>query len=175
MTRLFSMLRFTASSVALVFLLHSPCAHAFSQELQDEDLSAVSAGDGVSISFHLEWNANALTNVNLSDTSSISVGFYDDAAKRHTSLIFQGFGGILDMWNLSIDAKSGPASVGDYVEITLPNFMAFKQFGFRGLYAESYVGSTPPATPQEPLASYGRWLLNGSATVTGSAYIWPSK
>lgn len=157
---------------AVGLLAVASAAHASVEELTDDVLSSVSGEDGVTIMLHLEWNANALTSVDLSNSSSISVGFFDagaaDEANKHTYLTFQGFGGIVDMWSIHIDARTGPADVGDYVDITLPNLVAFKQFGFRSLYAQTN-------TTAEPSASYGKLLLNGSATVTGNMYIWPAK
>lgn len=172
MSKFFSMLR--SGLCALVFsgLACASAVHAAVEEVPDDALSVVTGEDGVSIILHLEWNANALTSVDLTDSSSISVTFYEHAQDRHTSLVFGGFGGILDMWALHIDARTGPAGVGDYVDVTLPTLVAFNQFGFRALYAQSYTGTEPAATPT---ASYGKWLLNGMATVTGNVYIWPAK
>ena len=178
MNKLSSMLR--AALFALVFTgsTHVPLAHAAVEEVADEDLSTVSGEDGVSISLHLEWNADALTSVDLTDSSSISITYYEHGATsdldRHTSMVFGGFGGILDMWALHIDARKGPAGVGDYVDVTLPTLVAFNQFGVRTVYAQSYSG-TDPATAPAPTVNYGKWLLNGAATVTGNVYIWPAK
>ncbi|MGE5451543.1 MAG: DUF6160 family protein [Acidobacteriota bacterium] len=169
-----SMLRFKLLALAVMAMAFSTMAQAAVEELPDDALSAVSGEDGVTIMLHLEWNANALTAVDLTNSSSISVGFYDADQSRHTSLVFQGFGGIMDLWALRIDARTGPAGVGDYVDITMPNLVAFKQFGFRALYAESYTGAEPTTMPK-PTSNYGKWLLDGSATVTGNVYIWPAK
>lgn len=153
----------------LVALLVIPfAAHSAVEELSDEALSEVSGADGVTIDLHLEWNANALTAVDLSKMSSISIGFYDAGSDQHTYLAFQGFGGVFDMWGLKIDAEAGPVGVGDVVNVTMPALVAFKDFGVRSVYATTDLNA-------EPKSSYGKWILNGAATVTGNVYVWPAK
>ena len=46
--------------------------------------------------------------------------------------------------------------------------MGFDHFGFQSLSAQNDKNAVPTY-------NYGQWLLNGSATVTGSVYIWPAK
>lgn len=143
-------------------------AHAGAQELADDDLSEVVGGDGVRIDLHLEWNTNGLASVNLDDVGLISVGFYDNTSKQHSYFTLNGIGGVADFFGLAIDARKGPADVGDYVDLTLPVIVAFKQFGFRAMSAQ-------PTITGSPTSSYGQWMLNGAANVTGNVYIWPAK
>lgn len=143
-------------------------AHANVQELADDDLSEVAGGDGVRIDLHLEWNTNGLASVDLNDVGLISVGFYDNTAKQHSYFTLNGIGGIADFFGLAIDARKGPIDVGDYVDVTLPVIVAFKQFGFRAMTAQ-------PTVTGSPTTSYGQWMLNGAANVTGNVYIWPAK
>lgn len=166
----FSKMARTLRLMSLTVAMGLSCGalHAHVEELADDDLSQVSGEDGVSISLHLEWNANALTAIDLSDLSTISVGFKDATSGANSYFMFHGVGGIVDIWDLHIDARSGPAGVGDYVDITLPSYVYFKQFGVRAVSAQS----DPNVLPK---ASYGQWLLNGSALVTGNVFIWPAK
>ncbi|HET8869903.1 MAG TPA: DUF6160 family protein [Aquabacterium sp.] len=154
--------------LTLALFCLSGSAHAAIEELPDDDLSQVSGSDGVTINLHLEWNANALNTVDLTKMSSISIGFYDATSDVHTYLAFQGFGGIVDFWGLRIDAEAGPVGVGDVINITMPGLIAFNQFGFRSMYAQTDLSV-------EPKSSYGKWIWNGAATVTGNVYIWPAK
>ncbi len=135
------------------------------EELHDEDLSAVTGSDGVRIDLHLEWHSNR-TEVDLS--SAISVGFYEAQRDLNTYIVMRGFGGVVDFWGMSIDARTGPADVGDYIDVTLPAYVGFDHFGFQSLSAQNDKNAVPTY-------NYGQWLLNGSATVTGNVYIWPAK
>lgn len=159
------------ASVRLLILAcacFSGVAQAAIEELPDDALSEVSGSDGVTINLHLEWNSNALSTVDLTKMSSISIGFYDATSNLHTYLAFQGFGGVVDFWGLRLDAESGPVGVGDVINITMPSLIAFNQFGFRSMYAQTDLSV-------EPKSSYGKWIWNGAATVTGNVYIWPAK
>lgn len=154
-------------------LLAASNAFAIDQ-LEDEDLSAVAGGDGVTIIVQLVWNANR-TELDLS--SKVSIGFKNvvpdpaDPIKtklNETYLVYGGFGGGMELIGLKIDALKGPPDVGDYVSVTLPSYIGFDQFGFQSM-------SVQTSKDAAPTASYGQWLLNGSAQVTGNVYIWPSK
>lgn len=147
-----------ALSLSLVGL-----SQAAVEEVADEDLSLVSAADGVTINFILQWNPNR-TEVDLA--SSVSIGFYEKS--QWTYWVMHGFGGVMEFWGLKIDARKGPADVGDYVEITMPAYVGFENFGVQAMS----VQNDPKVAPT---TSYGQWYLNGSATVTGSVYIWPAK
>ena len=142
-------------------------SHAYGavEELADEDLSTVSGGEGITINFILQWNPNR-TEIDLS--SKVSIGFYDKTADQKTFWIMNGFGGVIEFWGLKIDARTGPADVGDYVELTMPAYVGFENFGAQAV-------SVQTNDKIAPTTSYGQWYLNGSATVTGSVYIWPAK
>lgn len=143
-------------------------AHSAVEEVSDEALSEVSGAQGIEIQLHLELNLKSQTEVDISKMTSISLGFFDASKTQNTYLVFQGFGGIFDLWGLGIDAQAGPAGVGDVVNVTLPSLVTFKDFGLRALYATTDLNV-------QPTASYGKWILNGAATVTGNVYIWPAK
>ncbi|HET8869378.1 MAG TPA: DUF6160 family protein [Aquabacterium sp.] len=154
-----------AVAVAGACLSCAGSALAAVEELHDEDLSAVTGADGVRIDLHLEWRPNR-TEVELS--SAISVGFYEAQRDLNTFIVMRGFGGVVDFWGLAIDARAGPADVGDYIDVTLPAYVGFDHFGFQSLSAQNDKNAVPTY-------NYGQWLLNGSATVTGNVYIWPAK
>lgn len=143
-------------------------------EVEDEDLSAVAGGDGVTIIVQLVWNANR-TQLDLS--SKVSIGFKNvvpdpaDPVKtklNETYLVYGGFGGGMELIGLKIDALKGPPDIGDYVSVTLPSYIGFDQFGFQSMSVQASKDAVPSA-------SYGQWLLNGSAVVSGNVYIWPAK
>lgn len=157
-----------ARMVAAIALVVGFAGHASAavEEVADEDLSTVSGGEGITITFMLQWNPNR-TDIDLS--SKVSIGFVDTSAvAKETFLIMNGFGGGISFWGLKIDARTGPADVGDYVEVTMPAYVGFDNFGAQAVS----VQNDPKVAPT---SSYGQWYLNGSATVTGSVYIWPAK
>lgn len=145
-------------------------AQAAVEELADEVLSEVSASDGVTINFSLQWNPNR-TEVDLA--SSFSLTFTEHGVNTHW--VMHGFGGAMDMWGLKIDARKGPADVGDYVEVTMPAYIGFKDFGVQAMAVQTQAEKANEGAFAAPKASYGQWYWNGSATVTGSMYIWPAK
>lgn len=143
--------------------------HAAVEEVADEDLSEVSAAEGVTIIFNLQWNPNR-TEVDLA--SSFSLTFTQGGVNTHW--VMHGFGGAMDMWGLKIDARKGPADVGDYVEVTMPAYIGFKDFGVQAMSAQTQAEKLTDGF-SAPKTSYGQWYWNGSATMTGSMYIWPAK
>lgn len=153
------------------------------QEISDADLSDVSGADGVSINASLVWNSNR-TQYELS--SKVIIGFEkydaDGQNKTLTFLTFGGFGGVLDIFGLRIDSMKGPAAIGDYVDVTLPRFIGFEDFGFQSMSVQSVRRDKDFDSKQfktsdleSPRSSYGQWLYNGSAVMTGHVYIFPAK
>lgn len=152
------------------------------QEVTDADLSDVSGADGITVNASLVWNTNR-TQYELS--SKVLIGFErfnDDSTKTLTYLTFGGFGGGMEIVGLKIDAAKGPADIGDYVDITLPRYIGFDDFGFQSMSVRSVTVSQSTDTKTfdtntlpAPTSNYGQWLYNGSAVVTGHVYIWPAK
>ncbi len=164
--------------------LMAGAASAFAaQEVSDTDLSDVAGADGVSINASLVWNSNR-TQYELS--SKVIIGFEkydaDGENKTLTFLTFGGFGGVMDIFGLRIDSVQGPAEIGDYVDITLPRYIGFEDFGFQSMSVQSVRRDKDFDAKQfqtsdlgRPQSSYGQWLYNGSAVMTGHVYIWPAK
>lgn len=171
-----------ARMVAAVLMAVSVPAWS-AQEVSDTDLSDVSGADGVSINASLVWNSNR-TQYELS--SKVIIGFEkfdeDGENKTLTFLTFGGFGGVMDIFGLRIDSVKGPAAIGDYVDITLPRYIGFEDFGFQSMSVQSVRRDKDFDSKQfqtsdlgRPQSSYGQWLYNGSAVMTGHVYIWPAK
>ena len=78
----------------------------------------------------------------------------------------QNLAGVMDLIAVTVNVRSR-ADGSDYIDIGLPSFVGFKQFGFRALAAQ-----TDPTAPIPPSASYGQLLLNGTATMTGHVFLW---
>lgn len=172
--------RLNLSALVVLLCLCSPSWAA--QEVTDSDLSDVSGADGITVNASLVWNTNR-TQYELS--SKVLIGFErfnDDSTKTLTYLTFGGFGGGMEIVGLKIDSVKGPAEIGDYVDITLPRYIGFDDFGFQSMSVRSVTVSQTTDTKTfdtntlpAPTSNYGQWLYNGSAVVTGHVYIWPAK
>lgn len=130
--------------------------------LSDEEMSKVAGRDGVSLAVHLELNS-ALLNGAPTD-SRITAGFNVDG--KRTYAVVQNVAGVMDLIAVTLNIRSNPDG-SDYVDIGLPQFIGFKQFGFRALSAQ-----LDPTAPIPASASYGRILLNGTGSMTGHIYLW---
>jgi hypothetical protein len=131
--------------------------------LSDEELSKVEGRDGIGIAVHLELNS-ALLNGQQTD-SRLLAGFKVDGTTTYA--VVQNLAGVVDLVALTLNVRQRADGGGDYVDIGLPGFVGFKQFGFRALAAQ-----TDPNAPIPPSASYGQLLLNGTGTMTGHVYLW---
>ena len=123
----------------------------------------MSGQDGVSLGVHLELNS-ALLNGAATD-SRITAGFNVDGTKTYA--VIQNLAGVMDLIAVTLAIRQRPDGGGDYVDIGLPGFVGFKQFGFRALAAQ-----TDPTAPITPAQSYGQILLNGTGSMTGHIYLW---
>jgi len=130
--------------------------------LSDEEMSKVAGRDGVSLAVHLELNS-ALLHGTPTD-SRITAGFNVDG--KRTYAVVQNLAGVMDLVAVTLNIRSNPDG-SDYVDIGLPHFVGFKQFGFRALSAQ-----TDPTAPIPASASYGQILLNGTGSMTGHIYLW---
>ncbi|RQP25137.1 hypothetical protein [Piscinibacter terrae] len=131
--------------------------------LNDEEMSKVSGQDGVSLGVHLELNSALLAGA--PTDSRITAGFNVDGTKTYA--VIQNLAGVMDLIAVTLSIRQRPDGGGDYVDIGLPGFVGFKQFGFRALAAQ-----TDPAAPIPASASYGQILLNGTGSMTGHIYLW---
>jgi hypothetical protein len=140
-------------AIVLLLLLCALRAVAAPQALSDDDLAEVHGQDGVSLFLHLELD------------TSLSIGFNVDG--QTTFAVLQGLGGTADLFGLTFDIGRRPDGLGTYIDLGLPAWVGFKEFGFRALGAQ-----TDPHAPITPATSYGQLQLNGTANLTGHVYLW---
>jgi hypothetical protein len=134
--------------------------HADTVPLSDDEMSGV-AGKGVALFVDLELNAGLLTGQNMD--SRVSAGFTVDGTTTYA--IWQNFGGILDLFAITLDPRVTATGL-NYLAIGMPNYFAAKDFGVRAIAVQ-----TDPAAPVT--SSLGSILLNGSANMTGQLNVWP--
>lgn len=154
-------MRATFCFIALLCSLHAALAQPV--PLSDEELSAVQGRDGIGLAVHLELNS-ALLQGQLTD-SRLMAGF--NVNGQTTYAVVQNLAGVMDLIAVTLDVHQRSDGGPDYVDIGLPAFVGFKQFGFRALAAQ-----TDPTAPITSANSYGQVLLNGTGTMTGHVYLW---
>lgn len=120
--------------------------------MDDEALSQVDGGDGISVAVHLQLD------------TTLAARFTVDGVP--TYLMLHGLGGTLDLFTLTLDVRQRPDGA-DFIDIGLPSFLGASGFGFKALTVQ-----TDPTLPPMPAASYGALSLDGTATVTGHIYLW---
>jgi hypothetical protein len=150
------------SWLALCLALAAAHAAAAPVALSDAELSAVSGGDGIGLAVHLELNSALLAG--RPTDSRLTAGFNVDGTKTYA--VVQNLAGVMDLVAVTVNMRSR-SDGGDYIDIGLPQFVGFKQFGFRALAAQ-----TDPFAAIAPSGSYGQLLLNGTANMTGHVYLW---
>ncbi len=131
--------------------------------LSDDELADVSGQDGVGLAVHLELNSALLAGAPVD--SRLTAGFKVDGTTTYA--VVQNLGGVMDLIGITLNVRSRPDGGGDYIDMGLPSFVGFKQFGFRALAAQTDPSAAIPAS-----TSYGQLLLNGTATMTGHVFIW---
>jgi hypothetical protein len=144
---------------ASVLALAASPALADKVPLSDEQLGEVS-GKGVAILVHLELNSGLLTGQNID--SRLSAGF--DVGGVTTYAIAQNFGGVLDLFAVTLNPSTKPDGSG-YLAIGMPYFIGAQEFGVRAIGVQADVNA--------PIASsLGAILLNGTGTMTGQLNLW---
>lgn len=147
---------------ALILACSASVAAAAPAALSDEELAGVSGQDGIGLAIHLELNSSVLAG--LPSDSRLTLGFKVDGTTTYA--VLHNLAGVVDLFALTLDVRSRPDGA-DYVDIGLPGFVGFSQFGFRALAAQ-----TDPNAPIAPSANYGQLLLNGTGAMTGHVYLW---
>jgi hypothetical protein len=133
--------------------------------LDDAQLASVDGRDGVVLAVHLELDS-ALLNGGVGSGTSLVAGFQVNGVTTYA--VVSGLGGIVDLFSITLDVRNRTdGGAGSYLDIGLPGFVGFTQFGFRALAAQ-----TDPQAPITAANSYGQVLLNGTATMTGHVYLW---
>jgi hypothetical protein len=145
--------------VASTLALAAAGAAAEKVPLSDEEMSRV-AGKGIAILVHLELNGGLLTGQPID--SRISAGFTVEGVT--TWAIAQNFGGLLDLFAVTLDPGTKPDGSG-YLAIGMPSYVSARDFGVRAIG----VQTDPTATITNSLGSL---LLNGSANMTGQLNVW---
>jgi hypothetical protein len=146
----------------LALLCLPPALRAAPVPLSDDELAAVDGRDGVGLAVHLELNSQLLQGT--SSGARLTEGFNVNGTTTYT--VVQDLAGVMDLVAVTLNVRKRPDG-GDYLDVGLPGFVGFKQFGFRALGAQ-----TDPLAVVPNSASYGSLLLNGTASMTGHVYLW---
>jgi len=147
----------------LLALLCLPLAlRAAPVPLSDDELAAVDGRDGVGLAVHLELNSQLLQGT--SSGARLSAGFNVNGTTTYA--VVQDLAGVADLIAVTLNVRKR-ADGGDYLDIGLPGFVGFKQFGFRALNAQ-----TDPLAIVPNGGGYGSLLLNGTSAMTGHVYLW---
>jgi hypothetical protein len=134
---------------ACTLALAAATAHAEKVPLDDEQLRAVH-GQGISIAVHLSLN------------TSVAAGFTNNGLTTYA--IAQNFGGLLDLFSITIDPLVKPDGTG-YLAIGLPTYLGAQDFGVRAIGVQT--DASVPVT-----GGLGSLMLNGSAAMTGQLNVW---
>ena len=147
----------------LAFLLLWPLAvHSAPVRLSDDELAAVDGRDGVGLAVHLELNSQLLQGT--SSGARLTAGFNVNGTMTYA--VVQDLAGVMDLVAVTLNVRKRPDG-GDYLDVGLPGFVGFKQFGFRALDAQTDLLAIVPSG-----GGYGSLLLNGTASMTGHVYLW---
>ena len=130
--------------------------------LSDDELAAVEGRDGVGLAVHLELNSQLLSGT--SSGARLTAGFNVNGTTTYA--VVQDLAGVMDLVAVTLNVRKRPDG-GDYLDVGLPGFVGFRQFGLRALGAQTDPLALVPAS-----ASYGQLLLNGTASMTGHVYLW---
>jgi len=136
-----------AFAFALALVSANACAEK--KPLDDDELRAVH-GQGISIAVHLSLD------------TGVAAGFTTNGVTTYA--IAQGFGGLLDLFAITIDPSVKPDGTG-YLAIGMPSYLGAQDFGVRAIGVQT--DASAPVT-----SSLGSLLLNGSANMTGQLNVW---
>jgi hypothetical protein len=129
--------------------------------LEDRELEQVNARDGISFAAHIAINDPTLVGA-VSD-SRLSLGFHDNGQTRY--VVLRNVRGVIDMSTINIDVHQRPDGGGDYVALTLPGTVRFKNFGFESMSVQN--DALAPVTN-----SLGSFSVNGDINMTGQVRMW---
>ena len=153
--------RIRGGRLVFVALMLAGAAHAAPVPLDDTALSEVRGGEGIGLVVHLELNSGLLTGDALG--GRLAAGFKVDGTTTYA--VLDGIGGVMDLMAVTLNVKTRSDGGGDYLELGLPAFVSFNQFGFRALGAQT----DPNAAVTQ---SYGQVLLHGNGSMTGRVLLW---
>lgn len=140
-------------------------ALAATQPLSDDELSDVAGREGVALALDLDLNAARLAGGGQATDARLLVGYR--VGGQTTYAVLQDIGGQMTLAAMAISVRKRVDGGGDYVDIALPGFVGFANFGFRAMGAIS--------NPDQALGlsnSLGGLQLNGTGSMTGHVYVW---
>lgn len=149
---------------ALAILCAGSCALAVAaplQALDDQALEQVTGRDGISFAAHISINDPSL--VGAVTDSRLSLGFNGDGTNRY--IVIKNLRGTVDMFAVSLGAKSRSDGNGDYIAIGLPGYVRYTNFGFESLSVQ-----TDPSAPVT--GNLGSLNINGTVSLQGELRIW---
>ncbi|MES2257368.1 MAG: hypothetical protein V4724_02560 [Pseudomonadota bacterium] len=149
----------------LLFIIVFCCRAALAatvplQALDDDALSRVTGGDGISFAAHVVLNDPAL--VGAVADSRLSFGFGGDGQNHY--VVIKNVRGVVDMFGLSLNVEKKPDG-SDYTALTLPAYVRYGNFGFESLSVQN--------DPQAPVSSsMGSVNVNGTLNIQGQLRLW---
>lgn len=128
--------------------------------LDDGELAAVRAGEGVSFALRLEMNTVAPGDT--PGDSRLWIAQVVDG--RTTYTVLKNVSGIIQMFALNISSQTAPDGM-PYLALTLPSYVKFTDVGFDSLSVQ--------ADPRAPVTdSLGKFTLNGALSMQGQLRLW---
>lgn len=129
--------------------------------LDDQELSQVCGGDGISFAAHVVLNDPTLVGA-VSD-SRLSLGFSGGGQNRY--IVFRNVRGTVDMFAVSLGVQTRTDGGGDYIAIGLPGYVRYTNFGFESLSVQN--DPTAPVT-----GNLGSLNINGTVSLQGQVRFW---
>lgn len=149
----------------LAFVAACCCASAQSanlKQLDDEEMSEVRGGDGISFAAHVVINDPTLVGA-VSD-SRLSLGFKGEGGQTRY-IVIKNVRGVIDMFSVSLGVQQRSDGGGDYIAIGLPGYVKYTNFGFESLS----VQTDPNAAVTGNLGSLN---VNGTLSLQGQVRLW---
>ena len=130
-------------------------AMAAPQPMDNEEMSEVSGGDGLSIIADLHINI-----------SRVSRSFEVDGATTYA--VMDDVGGGMFVGGITVDVRKQPNASGDtYIDIGMPGYVSFNKFGFK-----TSAVQTSQQAAIAPNQNLGGVQLNGAGAMTGNFLLW---
>ena len=149
---------------ALILMLMAGAVQAIAGQLKpldDQELSQVSGGDGISFAAHVVLNDPTLVGA-VSD-SRLSLGFSGGGQNRY--IVFKNVRGTVDMFAVSLGVQTRTDGGGDYIAIGLPGYVKYTNFGFESLSVQN--------DPNAPVTgNLGSVNINGVVSLQGQVRFW---
>jgi hypothetical protein len=149
----------------LVFAVLLCCGAAAAAQsakaLDDDELAQVSGRDGIAIAMHLALNEPGASGAAAVE-NRVSIGTTVDGQTNY--IVLKNLHGTIDMFALDLSVQKKPDGT-DYVEIGLPGYLKFGNFGFDSLSVQA-----DPAAPVTD--SLGRVSINGTLSMQGQLRLW---